>query len=601
AAMMSAKARGKDRSLLFDESTVDRPDGTARPDVRSMAHMKMLQSLSGKLNRLNDVRQIATSIATELKSLIDYHNCRVYLAQGNDLLPIASHGNFNMASDAEVTISATQVGVGITGRAAASGQPVLVPNALECDFAVLLPGTEEIAESIVAVPMLYGPRVNGVITISKLGTDEFDMEDVRLLEVLAGQASVALENARLYDAQRREAKNARDLLEFSDMISHAQSMHAIGNRTVDEVARLVELDQASLWLLNDRSGRYECVSHHGYVNDPLTRDLVKQTVSPEEAQTLIRGRKQPFIVTPDSIRQTWPDREIDERLLQTYAVAPMPRDAGVDGWLIARQPQEIGLFFTEDRLRLLAGLAYQSSVAMQKVLLYRNQKETADVANALLDFSRKLACSEDLGDILQRTAEQAAKILGSPKTIVWLQEPETGCLLPEATFGFGEEERRLMVNAVFPQELVGMLETADEPFVMWPGDHEGDAGDATSVTSAVAPLRLDGGRLGCIAATAPALGGYEFSKRKMRLLAGIADQAKLALNNAHSFETLESTFLSTVEALANALEAKDEYTSSHTRTIVDMSLDVGAAMGLDAKTLKTLEMGALFHDIGKIG
>jgi len=87
----------------------------------------------------------------------------------------------------------------------------------------------------------------------------------------------------------------------------------------------------------------------------------------------------------------------------------------------------------------------------------------------------------------------------------------------------------------------------------------------------------------------------------MRLLAGIADQAKLALNNAYSFETLETTFLSTVEALANALEAKDEYTSSHTRSIVDMSMEVGAAMGLDPKALKTLEMGALFHDIGKIG
>jgi HD-GYP domain-containing protein (c-di-GMP phosphodiesterase class II) len=87
----------------------------------------------------------------------------------------------------------------------------------------------------------------------------------------------------------------------------------------------------------------------------------------------------------------------------------------------------------------------------------------------------------------------------------------------------------------------------------------------------------------------------------MRLLTGMASQAKLAIQNASSFQSLEETFLSTVEALANALEANDEYTSSHARWITDMALEVGRELGLDAKTLKRLELGALFHDIGKIG
>ena len=59
--------------------------------------------------------------------------------------------------------------------------------------------------------------------------------------------------------------------------------------------------------------------------------------------------------------------------------------------------------------------------------------------------------------------------------------------------------------------------------------------------------------------------------------------------------------MSTVEALANALEANDEYTSSHTRWITDMALRVGRELGFDAPALKRLELGALFHDIGKIG
>ena len=60
----------------------------------------------------------------------------------------------------------------------------------------------------------YGSRVTGAIVVSKLGLGQFDEDDLRLLEVLAGHAAVALENARLYEAQRREAESAKALLEF---------------------------------------------------------------------------------------------------------------------------------------------------------------------------------------------------------------------------------------------------------------------------------------------------------------------------------------------------------------------------------------------------
>jgi HD-GYP domain-containing protein (c-di-GMP phosphodiesterase class II) len=73
------------------------------------------------------------------------------------------------------------------------------------------------------------------------------------------------------------------------------------------------------------------------------------------------------------------------------------------------------------------------------------------------------------------------------------------------------------------------------------------------------------------------------------------------LQTAASYETLERTFLSTVEALANALEANDEYTSTHARWITDLALKVGEELGLEPQELKRLELGALFHDIGKIG
>ena len=80
------------------------------------------------------------------------------------------------------------------------------------------------------MPLKYGARVTGVIVISKLGLDQFDADDLRLLEVMAGHASVALENARLYEAQRREAESAKALLEFSRELAEASTIADVAER-----------------------------------------------------------------------------------------------------------------------------------------------------------------------------------------------------------------------------------------------------------------------------------------------------------------------------------------------------------------------------------
>ena len=74
------------------------------------------------------------------------------------------------------------------------------------------------------MPLNYGARVIGAIVVSKLGLDQFDEDDLRLLEVLAGHAAVALENARLYEAQRREAESAKALLEFGRDLAAAEGL-----------------------------------------------------------------------------------------------------------------------------------------------------------------------------------------------------------------------------------------------------------------------------------------------------------------------------------------------------------------------------------------
>lgn len=601
-AMMTAKERGKDRIVLYNDEAPERPGVTnTSHDVRSIAHLKMLQSLAGKLNRLNDVRQIGMTIANELRTLIDYVSCVVWIRDEEKLFPLAARGELAdiVANEPEKLVR--MVGDGIVGRAAETGISMLIPNALECEFAKQVPGTPVVEESIVAVPLSYGARVVGVIYISSLGIGEFDEDDVRLLEVLAGHASVALENARLYEAQAREARNATSLLELADLVTRSGSFYRIGQDTVAETVKMLDAEQCSLWLEDERTGDFECTAHCGYVGDPASEPIIRARVSAESGNRLLDEHRSPFVLQTEEHERYFVTPEgVVSRVL---AIAPLRSGDGLRGWLIVRSPNGRDSHFTEERLRLLEGIVHQSSVAMQKALLYRDQKESAEIASALLEFSGRLSAAQDLDEVLTRTVELASRLLGSPKASIWLQEPETGDLVPEALWGYVGQLREHAARARYPKDIALRFLGAGGPYVLPKGSMDqldGVFPEAGGVTWAVAPLRTDG-RMGCIAVAAPALGNYEFSERKMRLLEGIAHQSELAITNAGNFDNLERTFVSTVEALANALEAKDEYTSDHARSITDMALEVGAEMKLDPQTLKRLELGALFHDIGKIG
>ena len=394
-------------------------------DIRSIAHLKMLQSLGGKLNRSNDVREIGMAIANELRLLIDYHNCRIFIRDGEELTPIAFQGELTAPDRTAAEAFRTRVGEGFTGRVVESGEPLLLADASKCEFAIKVEGTDHIDESIIAVPLNYGARVIGTIVVSKLGLNQFDEDDLRLLEVLAGHAAVALENARLYEAQRREAESAK----------------------------------------------------------------------------------------------------------------------------------------------------------------------------ALLEFGRDLAAAEGLDHVLTRVVEGAAQLIGAPNASLWLQEPG-GDLVGRAAVGY--EDGRVIVGKRFAAAVIAPYVDRTEPYAVTPEQYAAfsDPPAGGSGSYMIAPFTIEG-RWGAIAVAAPA--DVDFGDRELELVGGLAHQAKLAIANASSFAGLERTFLSTVEALANALEARDEYTSSHARWITDTALRVGQELGLDGDTLKRLELGALFHDIGKIG
>jgi len=64
---------------------------------------------------------------------------------------------------------------------------------------------------------------------------------------------------------------------------------------------------------------------------------------------------------------------------------------------------------------------------------------------------------------------------------------------------------------------------------------------------------------------------------------------------------LEKANLDTITALANALEARDEYTRGHSARVAELSVRIGERMHLPDEEIKRLHYGGILHDIGKIG
>jgi putative nucleotidyltransferase with HDIG domain len=117
--------------------------------------------------------------------------------------------------------------------------------------------------------------------------------------------------------------------------------------------------------------------------------------------------------------------------------------------------------------------------------------------------------------------------------------------------------------------------------------------------SLLAPLVMNGRSVGLIELFDTRPRTFDADDRRFCRL--LADHAGIVLGTVRMSEQLEEQHLATVGALAAALEAKDAYTGNHAQTIAKLAVDVGRELGLSGAELRAVRMGALLHDVGKIG
>ena len=89
------------------------------------------------------------------------------------------------------------------------------------------------------------------------------------------------------------------------------------------------------------------------------------------------------------------------------------------------------------------------------------------------------------------------------------------------------------------------------------------------------------------------------SIREIQELAEIYNRAAFSVRVAG--ENLEAAYLEFVGSLANALDARDQYTAGHSSRVSQLSCATATALGLSPDDVERIRIGALLHDVGKIG
>ena len=412
--------------------------------------LAVLQAASSRMSRQNTIESVGRAIVEEIRQIIDYHNCRVYMLEDSaELLPIAFEGVVGAYEKVDFELLRTRLGEGFTGWVGLHGLPLLINDANNDPRGATIPGTDEVDESMLVVPMRYDERVIGVITLSKLGLNQFDEDNLRLLSILADQAATAVESARLLTHSQRLALELRGLLDMSSALSESLDPREVADLIARHLASAMGVERCGISYWERSSDRLltwgywpaaelEGVEPYFDLNDyPDTRRVLeRQVTSVIDTHDPAADRAEVALLVQSG-----------DRMLAMLPLVAKGTSIGLVE-LISRSPKT----FDATRLELARTMANEAAMALENARLYEDARKLAD-RDQLTGFFNHRYLHERLGEEVVRS--QRSK---TPLAVLMIDLD--GFKLVNDTFGhlFGDR-----VLAWVAEELRATLRASDIP------------------------------------------------------------------------------------------------------------------------------------------
>jgi signal transduction histidine kinase len=155
-----------------------------------------------------------------------------------------------------------RIGQGVTGWVALTGEPLLVGDVRRSPHYIKIK-TE--IKSELAVPLIIGGEVVGVINVDSNKRDAFTAGDQELLVAIAAQSARVMQAANLYEENRLKAERLATLFKVSSAIVSEPLLEDVLRRIADEVRQLMDVRVCSIMLLDEKEENLEIKAVSGEV------------------------------------------------------------------------------------------------------------------------------------------------------------------------------------------------------------------------------------------------------------------------------------------------------------------------------------------------
>jgi signal transduction histidine kinase len=217
-----------------------------RPD-----RLLRLQALTDAALAHLDLEELLAALLSRTREMLGVDTCAILLLDEstNELVARAAVG---IEEEVEQGVR-IPVGEGFAGRIAASGEPVVVDD-LEHAHVVNPILRQKGIKSMLGVPLVAAGGTIGVLHVGALVHRSFGAEEVELLQLAGDRAAIAIEHARLYEAERRVRARIESVQAVTDeALAHLEVDELLGV-LLPRIRDILSADTCAVLLLDDESG-----------------------------------------------------------------------------------------------------------------------------------------------------------------------------------------------------------------------------------------------------------------------------------------------------------------------------------------------------------
>jgi PAS domain S-box-containing protein len=262
--------------------------------------------------------------------------------------------------------------------------------------------------SAMYAPLLIKGEIIGVVQVQSSVYRRFSTEDAQALSLLASTAAVAIQNARLFEAEREQRALAEALHDTATALSSTLNLSEVLDRVLENVGKIVPYDNASILLISGADA--QCVRLRGRL-DPGAEDAIKAMRLPvdktedlryvaESGQVLSIGNVHEYPAWSKMPSLDW---------IHSHLSAPMKNRGRTVGFLNLESAQID--FFTDRHAAHLRTFADQAAVALENARLFEAERKQLRLAQTLRDVGALLTASMSLDEVFDRLFDLLAHVI----------------------------------------------------------------------------------------------------------------------------------------------------------------------------------------------